>query len=123
MAKMTATTKTVLGIVGSILVIGSAIWGLSQISAVKAQVDSTQDDRILTVEAKAESNKDEIGSMKVRAAEELATKKAIFDTLGRMEGAQKTMSQSFHSLSKDIGEIKIDLATTKTKVENLEKAD
>lgn len=116
MAKMAAATKTTLTIVVSLIVIVTAIVAWAKVDAIKGQIDSTQDDRIGVVEVKADTNKDTIGEMKVKNAEELATKKAIFDTLGRMEMVQQTMT-------KDVGAMKQDVAITKTKVEYLEKAE
>ncbi len=108
--------KTVLSIVVAIIVIGSTIWGLSQISSAKAQVDATQDNRLGAVESEVNTIERRVDKNELKAAEELATKKAIFDTLVRMESAQRTMTE-------DMGLVKIDVAITKTQVENLERAE
>ena len=114
MTKMASTTKAIVGIVIGLLFIGGAIATFAANRTIKAQVDSTQDSRIFRAEENIESVKDEVGNIKLKAAEELATKKAIFDTLSRMETAQQAMTT-------DVGAMKIDVATTKIQVDNLER--
>jgi len=116
MADKTSTTKTILSIIVALLVIGGAVAAWATTRTMKAQIDSTQDDRIFRAEESIDRVEVDVTGIKLQAAEELATKKAIFDTLTRMEKVQD-------SLSHNIGSMKIDVATTKIKVDNLEKAD
>lgn len=108
--------RVLIAIILGLIAIASLLVGWIKNDALEGQIDVTQDKRLFEVEEMAECNKDEINRIKVKAAEELATKKAIFESLTRIEATQSSQGQS-------IGRMEIDLATTKTKVENLERAE
>ena len=116
MADKTSTTKTILSIIVALLVVGGAVAAWATTRTIKAQVDSTQDGRIGTVEADVKTMERRVDGISLKAAEELGVKNAIFDSLKRMETAQSTQTIVVNKLAQDMVQVK-------TKVENLEKAD
>lgn len=101
-------------IVGSLVLSGIAVWGIAVASAVKAQTDKTQDSRILVVESEVKELQDGQHATELLYTELLGVNKGISDTLIRLETGQTAQATAQIQIGKD-------MATVKTKVENLER--
>jgi len=113
--KMTTTTRAVLGIIVSVIMIGTVVWSVATAVGAKAQIDQTQTKRIERTEESLNVHETRIDKAELNAERLVGINNSISGSLSRIESAQTKQGSAQMQLVED-------MATVKAKVENLERS-